>query len=143
MSAAPARTAKYRVLRVVLRPGHHILSWALDRGVAPRAFALLETTGRRTGTPRRTPVDNGLVGSRFWLIAAHGYQADYVRNIVADPRVRMKVRGRWRSGRAILLDGDDVQARSRTLPVRWDAAVGRALATTPVTVRIDLDPEPD
>ena len=27
----------------------------------------------------------------------------------------------------------------RTLPFQWDAAIGRAIATTPLTVRIDLE----
>jgi hypothetical protein len=31
--------------------------------------ALLETTGRRTGQRRRTPVCDGLVGDTFWLVA--------------------------------------------------------------------------
>jgi EmrB/QacA subfamily drug resistance transporter len=34
------------------------------------AFALPETTGRRTGLARRTPVGNGLDGDTFWLVAA-------------------------------------------------------------------------
>jgi hypothetical protein len=40
----------------------------------------------------------------------------------------------------VLLGGDDTHARSRTLPHQWDAAIGRLMATTPLTVRIDLDP---
>jgi hypothetical protein len=32
-----------------------------------------------------------------------------------------------------------VSARSRSLPCQWDAAIGRAIATAPLTVRIDLD----
>ena len=137
---APGRTLKYRVLRVLLRGGNYALRQALRRGVAPQAFALLETTGRRSGQPRHTPVGNGLDGDRFWLIAAHGQQADYVRNLIAQPRVRVKAGGRWRSGIAVLLPDDDTQQRSRTLPYGWDAAIGRTLATTPLTVRIDLDP---
>jgi F420H(2)-dependent quinone reductase len=31
-------------------------------GVAPPGYALLETTGRKTGKPRRTPVGDGRVG---------------------------------------------------------------------------------
>ena len=53
----------------------------------------------------------------------------------------MKVRGRWRTGTATFLPGDDVDARSRSLPYRWDALLGRVIATTPMTVRIDLDPD--
>jgi deazaflavin-dependent oxidoreductase (nitroreductase family) len=47
----------------------------LRAGAAPRAFALLETTGRRTGLARHTPVGNGVDGDTFWLVAAHGPQA--------------------------------------------------------------------
>ena len=44
-------------------------------------------------------VTNGLVGDTFWLVAAHGAQADYVRNLQAQPRVRVKVGGVWSPGR--------------------------------------------
>ena len=115
---------------------------ALRHGLAPQAFALLETTGRRSGQPRHTPVGNGLVGDTFWLVAVHGDQADYVRNLRAEPRVRLRVGRQWRSGKAVVLPDDDASARSRLLPYQWDAAIGRAMATTPLTIRIDLDPEP-
>jgi deazaflavin-dependent oxidoreductase (nitroreductase family) len=121
------------------RVNNRLTRWALRRGWAPKAFALLETTGRVTGLARHTPIGNGLAGDVFWLIAAHGIQADYVRNILRAPRVRVKVCGRWRSGTAHLLAHDDADRRSRTLPYRWDAAIGRLMATTPVTIRIDLD----
>jgi deazaflavin-dependent oxidoreductase (nitroreductase family) len=111
----------------------------LRHGFAPRAYALLETTGRRSGLARQTPVGNGLMGDVFWLVAAHGDQADYVRNLRANRRVRVKVAGVWHSGTATVLDGDDVRARWRAHPYSWDAAIGRMIATTPVTVRIDLD----
>ncbi len=124
------------------RLNNRLVRWALRHGLAPRAFALLETTGRRSGRPRHTPVGNGLVGQTFWLVAAHGDRSDYVRNIRRDPRVRVKVAGRWRGGVAVPLPDDDPAARSRTLPYRWDAAIGRAMATNPLTVRIDLDAEP-
>jgi hypothetical protein len=38
---------------------------ALRLGIAPRAFALLETVGRRSGRRRLTPVGNGLIGNEF------------------------------------------------------------------------------
>jgi deazaflavin-dependent oxidoreductase (nitroreductase family) len=134
------RTTKYRRLRVLLRGGNGVLRWALHRRMAPNAFALLETTGRRTGLPRHTPVGNGLKGDTFWLIAAHGSQADFVRNIAQEPRVRVLVNRRWRSGRAVLMPTDDTRQRSRQLASQADAAIGRVLATTPMTIRIDLDP---
>jgi deazaflavin-dependent oxidoreductase (nitroreductase family) len=132
------RGHRYRFVTTVERLNNRLTRWALRRGLAPRAFALLETTGRRSGRPRHTPVGNGLEGATFWLIAAHGRQADYVRNILADPRVRVKVAGRWREGIARPLFEDDPVARSRTLPYRWDAAIGRLMASEPLTIRIDL-----
>ena len=66
-----------------------LLAWEL--GIPPPGDALLETTGRRTGQPRRTPVCDGLDGEVFWLIAQRGHGADWVRNIAANPRVRVKV----------------------------------------------------
>jgi deazaflavin-dependent oxidoreductase (nitroreductase family) len=134
------RSRKYRVITTMERASNRLTRFALRAGLAPRAFALLETTGRRTGQPRHTPVGNGLAGDVFWLVAAHGTQADYVRNLQSEPRVRVKVGGTWRSGTAAVLPGDDPAARSRMLPYRWDAAVGRLMASAPLTIRIDLDP---
>jgi deazaflavin-dependent oxidoreductase (nitroreductase family) len=132
------RSFKYRLITTLERPNNLLTRWALRHGLAPKAFALLETVGRRSGLPRYTPVGNGLQGNTFWLVAAHGRQADYVRNLLAQPEVRVKVAGRWRCGRAVLMPDDDVAARSRTLPYQWDAAIGRLMGTRPVTIRIDL-----
>jgi len=136
------RSRKYRVMTTLERGSNQLIRLALRAGVAPRAFALLETTGRRSGLSRHTPVGNGLDGDTFWLVAAHGTQADYVRNLQASPRVRVKAGGAWRTGTAVVLSGDDAIARSRSLPYQWDAAIGRMMASAPLTIRIDLDPAP-
>jgi deazaflavin-dependent oxidoreductase (nitroreductase family) len=133
------RSRKYRVVTTLERASNRLTRFALRAGFAPRAFALLETTGRRTGLLRHTPVGNGLAGDTFWLVAAHGTQADYVRNLQAEPRVRIKVGGIWRSGTATVLPDDDPGFRSRTLPYQWDAAIGRVMASAPLSIRIDLD----
>lgn len=71
---------KYRavqlVQRLVVNPPVR-LAWRL--GLAPPGDAQLETTGRHTGRPHRTPICNGLDGATFWLIAQHGHRTDYVR----------------------------------------------------------------
>jgi hypothetical protein len=46
------------------------------------------------------------------------------------------------AGTAIALPGDEALARSRTLPYQWDAAIGRMMASAPLTIRIDLDSAP-
>ncbi|HEX2292769.1 MAG TPA: nitroreductase/quinone reductase family protein, partial [Gaiellaceae bacterium] len=94
-----------------------------------RGWSLLETTGRKSGLPRRTPVGNGLVGDTFWIVAAHGRNAGYVRNIAAQPRVRVFVGGRWRAGTAHPLPDDDPLERQRLLPGRLNAAAVRLMAT--------------
>jgi deazaflavin-dependent oxidoreductase (nitroreductase family) len=139
------RTRKYRVITMLERINNRLTRLALRSGFAPRAFALLETTGRRSGLPRHTPVGNGLdpAGEVFWLFAVHGSQADYVRNILRDPRVRVKVNGRWRDGQAVPLPDDDAVARSRAMRYQWDAAIGRLMATRPMTIRVDLRPSTD
>src|SRR4051812_7219495 len=42
-------------------------------GMPPRGDALLETTGRRTGRSRVTPVCDGTEGDTFWIVAQHGH----------------------------------------------------------------------
>ncbi len=80
-------------------------------GLAMPGRALLETIGRKSGKPRRVPVGIGLVGRQFWIVAEHGQKAAYVRNIVENPRVRLKLRdgmrSRWHKGTAYLLPDDD------------------------------------
>lgn len=112
---------------------------AVSAGVAPPSVAILETTGRRSGELRRTPVGNGLDGDTFWIVAEHGRRAAYVRNIEANPRVRVKVGGAWRRGTARLLDDDDPRQRQRRIGRRLNAAVVRAMGTELLTVRIDFD----
>ncbi len=115
-----------------------IVRFLVERGIAPPSYAILETTGRRSGQPRRTPVGNGLDGDTFWIVAEHGRRAAYVRNIEADPRVRVKVRGRWHEGVAHLMPGDDPRERQRRIGLRLNAAVVRVMGTDLLTVRIDL-----
>ena len=117
--ADPARTTKYRVLRVVLWTGNHTLAWGLRHRLAPAAFVLLETTGRRTGRVRHTVVGNGLDGDTFWVVAAHGMQSDYVRNLVREPRVRVLVN--WIAtefaGKLAATDGDEEVTGTRSSPI--------------------------
>ncbi len=55
---------------------------------------MLETIGRRSGAVRRTPFGGYIIGSEFWIVSNPGTSPDYVRNPVADPRVRARYHGR-------------------------------------------------
>ncbi|MCH5675790.1 nitroreductase/quinone reductase family protein [Streptomyces gilvus] len=99
---------------------------------------VLETTGRTSGLPRRTPVGGRRVGDSFWMVSEFGERAQYIRNIKADPRVRVRIRGRWHTGTAHLLPDDDPVARLRALRSLNSVAV-RAIGAGLLTVRVDLD----
>jgi deazaflavin-dependent oxidoreductase (nitroreductase family) len=121
------------------------MKFALLTGIAPRGFALIETTGRRTGQRRLTPVGNGLDGDVFWLISEHGDRSAYVKNLLANPRVRVKVGRRWHKGTATCLPDDDARSRRTHLDSR-NGLSGRlngkffdASASEPMTIRIDLE----
>ncbi|GAA5070518.1 nitroreductase family deazaflavin-dependent oxidoreductase [Nocardia iowensis] len=99
---------------------------------------LLETVGRVSGQPRITPIGGRLVGNQFWLVSEFGNRSQYIRNIKANNRVRLRLHGRWHTGTAHLLPDDDARARLRELP-RGNSAVVRLVGTELLTVRIDLD----
>ena len=99
---------------------------------------LLETTGRKSGEPRRTPLGGKLVAGRFWFVSEFGEQSQYVRNIKANPRVRVRLRGKWRSGTAHLVPDDDPHARLRELP-QFNSFGVRTFGDNLLTVRVDLD----
>ena len=86
------------------------------------------------------PVGDGLRGDRFWIVAEHGRHSDYVRNLEHDPRVRVKVRGRWRTGTAHVLPDEDPRALLRALKRPLNDAGLLLMASEPLVVRIDLDP---
>ena len=123
--------------RVVHALGKYVLNvpdkLLFAAGLAMPGRALLETIGRKTGRPRRTPVGDGM-------------RADYVRNLAKNPRVRLKLRhgilARWHSGTANVLPHDDPRERQRwlaqKLPAsRTNAAIVRLLGTELLTIRID------
>ncbi len=115
----------------------------LQKNVANRVMrrmpfqTLLETTGRNSGEPRRTPLGGRRIGDQFWFVSEFGEKSQYVRNIKADPEVRVRLKGRWHSGTAHLVPGDDARARLRSLP-QFNSMGVRAFGTNLLTVRVDL-----
>ncbi|MGU3291286.1 nitroreductase/quinone reductase family protein [Williamsia sp. M5A3_1d] len=130
--------------RLVINPAVRIL---MIVGLNPLGLVVLETTGRVSGRRRRTPVGTGFRDGVLWVIAEHGTRANYVRNMVAEPRVRVRVRRGWRhiwvDGVATVLPHDDPIARQRRIvgrnPLRaFNAMNVRLLGADLLTVRIDL-----
>jgi hypothetical protein len=95
---------------------------------------------------QRTPICDGQEGDTFWLIVQHGRRSDYVRNIEANPHVRVRTGSAWagETGMAYVLDDDPIQ-RVRILGEsdpwrRLRLGASKAISTNLLTVRIDLDP---
>ena len=145
---ARSRRVKVLIVRTFQRWTINPLVRALlALGLNPLGLAILETRGRVSGRPRRTPVGNGRKGSSFWIIAEHGLRAGYVRNIQHDPRVRVRLRVGWRyrwvPGIATVLADDDPLARQRRI-IRWhplralNAIIVRVLGADLLTVHVQL-----
>ena len=114
---------------------------AARAGLPLPGVVILETTGRRSGEPRRVPVTRLLEGDTLWIVTEHGRKAAYVRNFEADPRVRVRAGRRWRSGTATLLPDEDWRALQRRLPSKLSSATVRLMGTDHLTIRVDLDPD--
>jgi deazaflavin-dependent oxidoreductase (nitroreductase family) len=56
-----------------------------------RIILLLTTTGRRSGKKRVTPLQYEMIGADYYLGAARGVKADWVRNIQTNPQVEVRV----------------------------------------------------
>ena len=112
---------------------------AARAGLPLPGLVILETTGRRSGKKRRTPVGKALENDTLWVLAEHR-RGGYVRNIEANPRVRVRIGRAWRGGTARVLTGDDVRERARRMPNRANTRMVLLMASEPVTVRVDLDP---
>jgi F420H(2)-dependent quinone reductase len=83
---------KHRIVHTLQSVLNPPIKLALAVGLPLPGYALLETKGRKTGKPRRTPVGDGRIGNVFWLVAEHGMKAGYVRNIERDSCLRLKLR---------------------------------------------------
>jgi deazaflavin-dependent oxidoreductase (nitroreductase family) len=135
------RLSKHRAVHVFQKyVGNPFVRRIAGRRFAPRGLVLLETTGRKSGLPRRTPLGSTLEGNTLWVVSEHGRRSGYGRNIEADPRVRVKVGGRWRTATARYLYDDDPRERLRSVGTRSNALAVRLVGTNITTLRIDLEP---
>jgi deazaflavin-dependent oxidoreductase (nitroreductase family) len=126
-----------RAQRYVLNPPVKLAVWT---GLAP-GYAIVETTGRRSGKHRHNVVGMKVDGTTGWVVAEHGRHAGYVHNLVARPEVRVRVGRHWHPAHAEVVDDDDAQARLDTFGHRSHAAAVRRFGTELTTIRFDLAPE--
>jgi deazaflavin-dependent oxidoreductase (nitroreductase family) len=98
---------------------------------------LLETTGRKSGEPRRTPLGGSRIADQFWFVSEFGEKSQYVKNIKANPSVRVRLHGCWHNGVAHLVPDDDPYARLKSLP-QFNSFGVRTFGTNLLSIRVDL-----
>lgn len=98
---------------------------ALTRaGISVLGSRVLEVPGRKTGEPRRTPVNLLVVDGRHYLVSPRG-EGQWVRNVRAnDGRLDLLVGRKRTHWVAREVSGDDKLELLRAYLRRWKAEVG-------------------
>jgi deazaflavin-dependent oxidoreductase (nitroreductase family) len=81
-------------------------------------FIYLTTTGRKTGLPREIEIWFVERDGRYYILAEHGYKAQWVKNVVANPQVILKLASRRWNARGHVVDPEtqpDLYAAVREL----------------------------
>jgi deazaflavin-dependent oxidoreductase (nitroreductase family) len=79
------------------------------------AFAYLTTSGRISGEPHRVELWFVVHEGTLYLLAGGGTRSDWVRNLLASPRVVVEVGDRRRTTRARFVTAPDEDALARRL----------------------------
>ncbi len=74
-------------------------------------FLYLTTTGRRSGQPRQIEIWFTRRDGRYYIIAEHLWEAHWVQNVIAHPRVHMQV------------GDEEFEARARVIEAAIDPAL--------------------
>jgi len=121
----------------------HVWIYARTRGrVGGRRVLLLTTTGRRSGLPRRTPVQYERVDGDPVLVAAAGgapRPPAWFHNLQADPAVTVQIGGRVARARAVVAERPALWAELCERNPRLEAVQRKAGRELPL-VRLRLEP---
>jgi deazaflavin-dependent oxidoreductase (nitroreductase family) len=79
-------------------------------------YLYLTTTGRVSGAPHRIEIWFALSGSTAYLLSGGGERSDWVRNLRADPNVRLRIADRDFSATARIVEpGTDEDETARRM----------------------------
>jgi deazaflavin-dependent oxidoreductase (nitroreductase family) len=124
----------------VVRIANAVTNLALLAGIPRPPYnrdnaLIVETSGRRSGKRHRIPVGYLDDGGRIIVVVEDGSRAHWVRNALADGgRLRIFLRGPWRSARLQVLDTDPETYLKRMNRVH--AAFVRREASTPGVIEL-------
>jgi deazaflavin-dependent oxidoreductase (nitroreductase family) len=89
-----------------------------DPSLADESYCYLTTTGRVSGEPREIEIWFGLQGSTLYLLSGGRDRSNWVRNLIADPAVGVRIGDRSFDGRARIVDDPEEDSLARRLVLR-------------------------
>ncbi|MEZ5569514.1 MAG: nitroreductase/quinone reductase family protein [Halioglobus sp.] len=108
--------------RSLFRSLNSVVEPAVRRGIGssqllPISLIVLESTGFKSGSARRTPLWSVAVGPYRVISTARGNRSFWVKNLEKTPQVRYFVGGRQRDARALVVSDGTSDPLSDTSPV--------------------------
>ena len=115
----------------------------VDPSLASESYCYLTTTGRVSGEPREIEIWFGLDGDTLYMLSGGRDRSDWVKNLIREPEVRVRLGDRIFEGRARIVSGEDEDARARHLLLeKYSPGYGGDLSEwgeTALPVAVDLD----
>ena len=87
----------------------------LPPALATEDYCYLTTTGRSSGHPREIEIWFGLDGDTLYMLSGGRDRSDWVKNLIREPRVSVRIAGELANGRARIVEDDDEAERARSL----------------------------
>jgi deazaflavin-dependent oxidoreductase (nitroreductase family) len=87
----------------------------VDPALAAESYCYLTTTGRVSGQPREIEIWFGLDGETLYMLSGGGARSEWVKNLVKEPRVSMRIGEHTFDGRARIVDSPDEDELARRL----------------------------
>jgi deazaflavin-dependent oxidoreductase (nitroreductase family) len=116
----------------------------LDPALGGESFCYLTTVGRVTGRPREIEIWFALEGETLYMLSGSRDRSNWVRNLIREPAVTVRLGGEAFGGRARIVSTDtDEDALARRLLVDKYAR-GRELdgwGRDSLPVAVDLQPD--
>ncbi|MGH2979807.1 MAG: nitroreductase/quinone reductase family protein [Solirubrobacterales bacterium] len=82
---------------------------------AEQDYCYLTTTGRVSGEPREIEIWFGLDGSTLYMLSGGGERSNWVRNLLREPAVTVRIGSVTQPGRARVVEAPEEDERARRL----------------------------
>jgi len=127
------------VIKLIHYPPQFFYAIGLGR-LLGKFVLLLTTIGRSTGKPRVTPLQYEEIDGKIYLGSSFGKKADWVKNILKNPRVVVQVKATKFTGIASIIDDSaKIVAFLKTRLERHPKMIGRILRAEGLSIPPSLE----